>query len=125
MRLARIPILALAIGLVGAACDNTEAPTSIEIDIDEIQIRPGVCAIPEGATCSVQAEAKAQGIVVANPVLRWSSSNTTVASVEVGSNNSTATVRGLSLGSATIRVENTNGDAFDEVRASVLPCSKC
>ena len=123
MRPTRLPTLFLAAGLVAAACSNSDAPTSIEIDIDEIRIVSGACAMPEGATCSVVAEARSNGIVVSNPTLRWISSNSTVASVE--GNGSSAVVRGHALGSATIRVENTNGDAFDEVRATVLPCSKC
>lgn len=127
MRVLRtVTALGMALGLSVLACSNSESPTAIEIDIAALQINSGVCAIPEGATCPVLATAlTAEGIPVSNPVLRWSSSNPTVAAVTVGSTNLQATVHGRAVGSATVRVENTTGDVFDDLRVNVLLCSKC
>lgn len=124
MHLARKSIFVLAFGLAGASCSDSDSPTSIEIPIADVQIRSGVCAIPEGATCTMIAEAKtADGTLVLNPVLRWDSNNTTVA-VVVGEGSSVV-VHARSIGSATITVSNSSGDASDTERVSVLPCSKC
>ena len=113
MRLARtIPVLALAVGLTGASCSSDDGPTSIEIPIASIQIRSGVCAVPEGTTCNLFAEAKtADGTLIPNPVLRWSSSNTTVATVQGESSSALVSVR--SVGTATITVCNTTCDISD------------
>lgn len=124
MHLARTSIFVLAVGFAGAACSDSDSPTSIEIDIAEIEINAGVCAIPEGATCNLSAEARtADGVVVSNPTLRWSSSNVSVATVQGES--SAAVVRGIAIGSATVTVTNSTEDVSDAVPVSVLPCSKC
>ncbi len=125
MRLPRIvSALGLALGLTVLSCSSSDGPTSIEIPIASIQIRSGVCAVPEGATCNVLAEARTpDGVLVSNPVLRWSSSNTTVASVSGES--STATIVAHAIGSATVTVTDTTGDVSDDIGVSVLPCSKC
>lgn len=116
--------LGLAMGLAGPACSSSDGPTAIEIPIATIQIRSGGCFVPAGETCSVVAEAKtAAGVVVSNPVLRWSSSNTTVASVTGES--STATIRAQAIGNAVVTVSDTTGDVTDEMPVAVLPCSKC
>jgi uncharacterized protein YjdB len=72
----------------------------------------------------VLAEARtADGVLVSNPILRWSSSNTSVASVEGES--STATIRAVAIGNATVTVTDTSGDIADDMRVTVLACSKC
>lgn len=125
MRVPRtVSALGLALGLTTLACSNDDGPTSIEIPIATIQIRSGGCFVPEGESCNVVAEARtSEGVLVSNPVLRWSSSNTTVASVEGES--STATIRAQAIGNATVTVSDTTGDVTDEMPVSVLPCSKC
>ncbi|HKY59486.1 MAG TPA: Ig-like domain-containing protein [Gemmatimonadota bacterium] len=116
--------LGLSLGLAVLSCSGSDGPTSIEIPIAEIEIRSGGCFVPEGESCNVLAEARtAEGILISNPILRWSSSNTTVASVEGES--STATVRAHAIGDATVTVTDTTGDVSDDMRVSVLPCSKC
>lgn len=116
--------LGLALGVIVLSCSSSDGPTSIEIPIASIQIRSGGCFVPEGATCPVTAEARTiDGVLVSNPVLRWSSSNTTVASV-VGES-STATISAHAIGNATVTVTDTTGDVSDDMRVSVLPCSKC
>ena len=116
--------LGLALGLAVLSCSSSDGPTSIEIPIADIQIRSGGCFVPEGESCNVLAEARtAEGILISNPILRWSSSNTTVASVQGES--STATVRAHAIGDATVTVTDTTGDVTDDMRVSVLPCSKC
>lgn len=124
MHLARTSILVLAAGLAGLSCSDGNGPTSIEIDIADVQIRSGVCAIPEGSTCVMTAEAKtADGVLVVNPILRWDSSDTNVAVVDGEGTSVTVTAR--SIGSATITVSDSSGEATDTERVSVLPCSKC
>ena len=115
--------LGIALGLTMPACSDSEGPTSIEIPIATIRILGG-CFMEEGASCSLSAEAKtSDGTIVSDPVLRWSSSATNVATVE--GDGRTAVVHARALGSATIRAENTTGDAFDDTEVLVLPCSKC
>lgn len=119
-----VSALGLALGLTVLACSDSEGPTSIEIPIATIEIRSGGCFVEEGASCPVLAEARtADGVLVSNPILRWTSSNTSVASV-VGES-STATIRALAIGNATVTVTDTTGDATDEMRVTVLRCSKC
>jgi uncharacterized protein YjdB len=80
--------------------------------------------VEEGASCNVVAEARtAEGVLISNPVLRWSSSNTTVASVTGES--STATIHAQSIGDATVTVSDTTGDVTDDIQVTVLRCSKC
>lgn len=116
--------LVLTLGLAALSCSSSDGPTSIEIPITSIQIRSGGCFVPAGVSCNVRAEARTvDGVLVSNPVLRWSSSNTTVASVEGQSD--TATISARAIGNATVTVTDTTGDVSDEMRVSVLPCSKC
>lgn len=123
MRFPSIPALTLALGVVGVACGNEEGPTSIEIDIEHLRILNG-CAIAEGDSCQLTAVAMtADSVPIPNPILRWSSSSSTVATVTGESSN--ATVRGNAIGSATITVSNSTFTVSDDVRVTVLPCSKC
>ena len=115
---------ALAVATVLAtACSNSDGPTSIELEIDDLQIVSGACAMPEGGTCQVTAQALSNGVPVSNPVLRWSSSNSTIASVE--GDGGSALVRGLAVGSARVTVSDTAERVSDDVSVNVLPCSKC
>jgi hypothetical protein len=119
-----VSALGLALGLTVLACSDGDGPTSIEIPIATIQIRSGGCFVEAGASCPVLAEARtADGVLVSNPILRWSSSNTSVASVEGES--STATIRAVAIGNATVTVTDTSGDIADDMRVTVLACSKC
>jgi hypothetical protein len=116
--------LGFALGLTIPSCSDSEGPTSIEIPIATINIRSGGCFVEEGASCNVVAEARtAEGVLISNPVLRWSSSNTTVASVTGES--STATIHAQSIGDATVTVSDTTGDVTDDIQVTVLRCSKC
>ena len=106
-----------------AACGNEEGPTSIEIEIAHLRILNG-CAIAEGASCQLTAVAMtADSVIVPSPILRWTSSNVTVASVTGES--SSATVEGRAIGDATITASNSTFTVSDDVRVTVLPCSKC
>ena len=98
------------------AC-NDEGPTAIELPIGELEFttrcspiiveqncRPGVIArTPEGQTIS-------------SPVLRWSSNNSSVASV-----NNEGLIRALSAGSAVITVSNTTSTVTAQQEVLVLP----
>ena len=124
MRHARsIPVLAVAAGLAAASCSNSNGPTAIEIPIADIQIRSGSCAVEEGRTCNLFAEAKtADGTIVTNPILRWSSSNPTVATVEGQSSQAVVSIH--SVGTATITVSNTTGDVSDTAKVRGLLATK-
>lgn len=115
---------ALCLTLFALSCSSSDGPTAIEIPIATIQIRSGGCFVEEGSSCNVVAEAKtAEGVIVSNPILRWTSSNTSVATVEGQS--STATIRANAIGNATVTVTDTTGDVSDDMRVNVLRCSKC
>lgn len=122
MRALSFPALAVTT-VIMMACSNSDGPTSIELEIDELRIVSGACAMPEGGTCQVEAQALSNGVPVSNPVLRWSSSNNTIASVD--GNGRSALVRGLAVGSARVTVSDTTERVSDDVSVSVLPCSKC
>ncbi|MFN2384517.1 MAG: Ig domain-containing protein [Gemmatimonadota bacterium] len=110
---AMLPLVPLALL---AACSGS-GPTAIEIPIAELEIVQGCGVIIAGERCQVQIRAlTAEGQQIANPVLRWSSSNDAVASV---SNRGLITAGGA--GSVTIRVSNTTDTAKDETRIHVIP----
>ncbi|HET9581803.1 MAG TPA: Ig-like domain-containing protein [Gemmatimonadota bacterium] len=116
--------LGMALALSVLACSNSDSPTAIEIPIATIEIRSGGCFVEEGASCPVFAEAKTpDGVIVSNPILRWTSSNTTVATVDGESTN--ATIHARTIGNATITVSDTTGDVTDDIPVRVLRCTKC
>ncbi|MGH7549555.1 MAG: Ig-like domain-containing protein [Gemmatimonadota bacterium] len=125
MRLSRtISAFALAVGLAGAACSSGEGPTNIEIPIAELRITNACPGMVEGNTCTLFAEAKTeQRAIVPNPVLRWFSSSSSVASVQ--ENGGSALVTALGQGTATITVTNSSQTVSDFSRVTVLFCSKC
>ena len=108
------PLLLLAL----VAC-NDEGPTAIELPIGslefttrcgpivvETQCRPGVLArTPEGQA-------------IASPVLRWSSNNSSVASV-----NDDGVIVAVSAGDAVITVANTTATVTAQQSILVLPLS--
>ncbi|MGH7556566.1 MAG: Ig-like domain-containing protein [Gemmatimonadota bacterium] len=125
MRFARtVFAFAMAIGFAGPACDSGEGPTNIEIPIAQLSITNACPGMVEGNTCTLFAEAKTeQGAIVPNPVLRWFSSSSSVASVQ--ENGGSALVTALGQGSATITVTNSSQTVSDDSRVTVLFCSKC
>lgn len=111
-----IPVLGLSALAFG--CTGGGGPTAIEIPIDRLDIVQFCAAIAETETCMFRAEAFSGEQLVANPVLRWSSSNSTVASVE--EQGTSALVRGRQSGQVSIIVSNTTGTVSDSKTLHVL-----
>ena len=108
MRIQRtIPAL-LAIALFLPACSG-DGPTAIEIPLAVVEILQGCSSVIEGSTCQMVARGlTAEGQVVTNAVLRWSSNANSIAQV-----NSEGLVFGIASGRATITVEAALGHGED------------
>jgi hypothetical protein len=110
----------LAVALLLPACGDS-GPTAIEIPLAQVEITGPCPFIDEGATCQMAARGiTAEGQIVTNAVLRWSSSNNSVAQV-----NGEGRVFGVGVGKATILVEAAVGQGSDTSDVSVHPCTKC
>jgi hypothetical protein len=108
-------ILAAALAL--SACGGDEGPTAIEIPLARVEIVTGCPDIPVDSTCQIAARGiTADNELVTNAVLRWSSSNGGVVSVD-----SEGLVRGMGPGTATITVEAALGTGSATTRVTVRP----
>jgi hypothetical protein len=112
----KLPVLGLL--ALAAGCNSGGGPTAIEIPIDRLEIVAACGAIAETETCTFRAEAFSGTQQVANPVLRWSSSNSTVATVE--EQGTSAVVRGRQSGQVSITVSNTTGTVSDSKTMHVI-----
>lgn len=120
MRIQRTAPMILAAALLLPACSG-DGPTAIEIPLAEVEILFGCPTVDEGATCQMAARGMtAEGQVVTNAVLRWSSNANSIAQVD---NN--GRVFGLNPGTATITVEAAFGQGSDTSRVTVFACTKC
>jgi hypothetical protein len=119
MRIQRtIPAL-LAIALFLPACSG-DGPTAIEIPLATVEITAGCGTMGEGATCQMAARGfTAEGQLVTNAVLRWSSNATSIAQV-----NSEGRVFGIAPGKATITVEAAFGQGEDSSDVFVFGATK-
>ena len=100
-------------------CSDGTGPTAIEIPIDRIDITTPCSSVVEGFTCRIGVEAfAADGRQIANPVLRYLTTNSNVADVTTD-----GTVRGIAPGDATIYVTNSTASVQDEFRVFVFPLS--
>ncbi|MGH7564360.1 MAG: Ig-like domain-containing protein [Gemmatimonadota bacterium] len=115
MRLARmLSGLVLVIGLTGGAC-NSEGPTAIEIPIAKVEIVAACTSVIVGSQCPFRAVATtAEGQIITNPVLRWSSNSAAARVDEDGR------VTGVAPGSADITVANSTFSTFDTTTIIVL-----
>ena len=121
MRIQRTAPLILAAALLLPACSGESGPTAIEIPLAEVEILFGCPTVDEGATCQMSARGiTAEGQLVTNAVLRWSSNANSI--VQVDSN---GRVFGIAPGTATITVEAAFGQGTDTSRVAVFPCTKC
>ena len=115
-----VPAL-FAVALATTACSGESGPTAIEIPLAEVEILQGCGSIGEGDTCQMLARGMtAEGQIVTNAVLRWSSNANSVAQV-----NDEGRVFGVGPGRATITVEAAVGQGSDAVDVIVFPCTKC
>jgi hypothetical protein len=106
-------VTALALGCSG----GSGAPTAIEIPIARIQITQPCSVIVEGGQCQIGARAFTEdGRQIANPVLRYVSTNSTAADVSIR-----GLVTGRAAGSATIFVTNSTGSVSSQFVVNVFP----
>jgi hypothetical protein len=121
MRLQRTVPAILAAAVFLPACSGDSGPTAIEIPLARVEITQGCGSIGEGSTCVMEARGfTAEGQMVTNAVLRWSSNATSVAQVS-----SEGRVFGVGAGRATITVEAAFGEGEDSIEILVFPCTKC
>lgn len=120
LRLPFAVAFAAVLGTTLAACSGGGAPTAIEIDIDRIEIVQFCRFVVTDEQCSVGVAAfTAEDQRIANPVLRWSSTNSAVARI-VSEDRSVALIEGVGPGTANIEVSNTTNTATarNEVRVA-------
>ena len=115
----RSTIPALLVAALLPACSE-DGPTAIEIPLARVEITGPCPFIDEGATCQMAARGiTAEDQIVTNAVLRWSSSNSSVAQV-----NGDGRVFAVGIGQAVITVEASFGQGRDTSEVAVLPCTK-
>lgn len=120
MRIQRTATAIFAAALTLSACSE-DGPTAIEIPLATVEITAGCPSMGEGDTCQMAARGiTAEGQIVTNAVLRWSSNNSSIAQV-----NSEGRVFGVGPGQATILVEAAFGQGSDTSEVAVFPCTKC
>jgi len=111
-----VPGFLLAVTALGG-CSGGSGPTAIEIPIVRIQITQPCGAVIEGETCRIGVRAfAANDQQIANPVLRYLSTNESVARVS-----DSGLVSGVTPGDATIVVSNSTSTVFAQFRAVVIP----
>jgi len=121
MRTQRIFPGILATALLLPACSGESGPTAIEIPLAEVEIVTGCPTVDEGSTCQMVARGiTAEGQIVTNAVLRWSSNANSIVQVD-----NDGRVFGISPGTAVITVEAALGQGTDTSRVAVFGCTKC
>jgi len=100
-----------------AGCSGGGGPTAIEIPIARIQVTQPCTAVIEGETCRIGVRAfTADDQQIGNPVLRYLSTNESVAPVS-----DAGVVSGRSVGQATIVISNSTSTVFAQFQANVFP----
>jgi hypothetical protein len=100
-------------------CSDNSGPTAIEIPIVLIEVTQPCPSVIEGQSCQIGVQAFAEGgQPIANPVLRYLTTNSNVANVTTS-----GTVHGIAPGDATIYVTNSTASVQDEFRVFVFPLS--
>lgn len=98
-------------------CTSDGGPTAIEIPIVLIEVTQPCSAVIEGQSCQIGVRAFAEGgQVIANPVLRYLTTNSSVAAVT-----ETGRVIGVAPGNAVIEVTNSTDSVRDNFSVSVFP----
>jgi hypothetical protein len=120
MRLQRTVPAILAATLFLPACRGESGPTAIEIPLAQVEITAGCGTMGEGDTCQMRARGiTAEGQIVTNAVLRWSSNASSVAQVD-----SEGRVFGIAPGKATITVKAALGEGEDSSEVFVFGATK-
>lgn len=111
----RFPVI-LAIAWSAVACSGDSGPTVIEIPLASVEILEACSTIAEGETCLMRARGiTSEGQIVTNAVLRWSSSNNSVAQV-----NDEGRVFAVGVGNTIITVEAAFGEGEDSRQLFVV-----
>ena len=114
MRTQWVPGILIAALLLPACGDS--GPTAIEIPLARVEITGPCPFIDEGATCQMAAIGiSAEDQIVTNAVLRWSSSNNSVAQV-----NNEGRVFAVGAGKTTILVEAALGTGSATTNVTVF-----
>lgn len=103
--------------VLAPGCSDSSGPTAIEIPISDLVItNDQACrGIVPDARCQFLVEARTEaGQLVSNPVLRWFSSNSTIASV-----NDSGQVEATGSGTAMVTVTNSTGTVSDTAEVLV------
>ncbi|HET6361183.1 MAG TPA: hypothetical protein VFH11_03915 [Gemmatimonadota bacterium] len=118
MRIALPAVMATALAL--PACSGESGPTRIEIPLASVELEEGGCStLAEGTTCQMQARGiTAEGQIVTNAILRWSTSAGNVAQV-----NDEGLVFAVGTGVAIVTVEAAFGQGEDSVQIAVVPAA--
>jgi hypothetical protein len=118
MRITIPAVVATALAL--PACSGESGPTRIEIPLAAVELEEGGCAtLAEGTTCQMQARGiTAEGQIVTNAILRWSTSNGSVAQV-----NDDGRVFAINTGVAVVTVEAAFGEGEDSAQVAVVPAA--
>ena len=120
-RIRIVPLALLGVAAVAALACSSDGPTAIEIPLAEVEIITPCPTVDIGASCPMSARGiTAEGQIVTNAVLRWSSSNPSAVQV-----NSDGRVFGLGVGKSTILVEAAVGQGSDTSEVVVFGCTKC
>jgi hypothetical protein len=107
----------LAVALVLQACSGDDGPTAIEIPLARVEIVTPCPEVPLDSTCQIAARGiTADNELVTNAVLRWSSSNNSVAQV-----NDEGRVFAVGTGKATILIEAALGTGSATTQVVVRP----
>ncbi|MBW3660624.1 MAG: hypothetical protein KY397_03210 [Gemmatimonadetes bacterium] len=124
MRSLETVLLVATLAASMAACNGGDGgPTAIELPIARLEFVERCSFVVTDSRCTLVVEAfTAEGQRIANPILRWSSSNSGSVSI-VDQNGAAATVRGVAPGSSTVTVSNTTTTTFLRTDVRVLPRS--
>ncbi len=107
----------LLAGALVACNSDSGGPTAIEIAIESITFTSTCTALIPGDSCRLTVEAFAEdGQKIGNPVLRWTSFNSGVASVSTE-----GMVDARAPGEAIIEVSNTTATVSARTQVRVLP----
>jgi hypothetical protein len=118
MRITIPAVVATALAL--PACSGESGPTRIEIPLASVELEEGGCAtLAEGTTCQMSARGiTAEGQIVTNAILRWSTSNGSVVQV-----NDEGRVFAGNTGVAVVTVEAAFGQGEDSAQVAVVPAA--
>ncbi|MDX1661454.1 MAG: hypothetical protein R3326_06665 [Gemmatimonadota bacterium] len=117
-------LLAAPALLIAAGCSDDGGPTAIEIDIARLEFVQECIFVVTGSQCAIVVQAfTEEDQQIGNPVLRWSSSNSSSVRIDEENQNSVVVV-GVSPGSSTITVSNSTATVLAQTQVRVAGPTK-